>query len=963
MRQKVQQLLVLMAVLVSSSAYAQVVDPMEVMVITPAEGTVTSMQHFTITFGDLPVVVRADSIPTLSKGGGATLSGRMRAGEDGKTVLVDFDENVTAPGQYFLNLPGGSIVVNGRPLLPLSLRYNIEGDIDSFYEQITIDPAEGEVERLQYFTISFPQYVSDIAGRATLTNTSTQKSYHAGLVSVGYNVLAYLQNEITEAGEYTLTIPAGAVKIYTLGEDVHELIFNYTIPGEPGPTFYEQITIDPAEGPYQQLQQFAISFPEGVNGVAEGSLATLTNTTTGTVYQTAMNAADSTVQVNFAEAISEIGRYELTIPAGAIIIDALGEEMQELKFNYAVVDGEMPAFTINPPEGEVYRLQYFTIAYGQKVLVDEEAHPFVINDETGDTYMCNMMEIGGNAVAYMTYPLSVLGDYSLVVPAGCIRIEATWQTNPEMEFKYSIVEKETFVPNVIEHQPAGELRMYHRTGYVVREVEKDYTVEEGEYPYERVFEQQDGSLSIVFADSNKVYIQRPVSWSYYGGWVEGTLDADGRTIIVPMGQYIAYTQSLEMAVQVGVFVYDDDAQTYLYDESIDEMYYTINDDGSISLESTDEYVILGTMNRAFGDQFQYLDYEWLQAGDYGSVYIPADEQPQMPPADLATENYYLTTANYDGTGWDPYSVTVAMGFDGDDVWLQGLSRYLPEGWIKGHSEDGTITFPNSQLLGSYEVLLYFKCAEVDLTNGNTTQKDMVLTFDGVDTYTTQDYVFITTDKDQLYYVNYYQGLTISKHPDTAFEAPEGLRTMEYLHSFTTRYDGGSTVNRLTTVHVGFKDDEVYIQGLWEYMPEAWTLGHMVDGKLVIDMPQYQGRYRDDEDNAFYPIYFVAFNSANGRLLPQVTFDFDEKTGTISNPDVAYGVGINKTGYLNLQDFYNAVLTPVIPWDDAVDEIGADAVGPVEYFDLQGRRITDLDAATGIIITRHANGTVTKTLKR
>ena len=48
---------------------------------------------------------------------------------------------------------------------------------------------------------------------------------------VRYNVLAFFPEEVTEPGEYTLTIPAGAVVIYTLGEDVHELTFNYTIPG------------------------------------------------------------------------------------------------------------------------------------------------------------------------------------------------------------------------------------------------------------------------------------------------------------------------------------------------------------------------------------------------------------------------------------------------------------------------------------------------------------------------------------------------------------------------------------------------------------------------------------------------------------------------------------------------------------------------------------------------------------
>ena len=88
-----------------------------------------------------------------------------------------------------------------------------------------------------------------------------------------------------------------------------------------------------------------------------------------------------------------------------------------------------------------------------------------------------------------------------------------------------------------------------------------------------------------------------MSTSYYDGWVEGTLSEDGKTITVPMGQYIAYARSLEMAVQVAMFTYDEERGSYFYNPNIEEVTYTINDDGSISLNGTDSLNILGTMNR------------------------------------------------------------------------------------------------------------------------------------------------------------------------------------------------------------------------------------------------------------------------------------------------------------------------------------------------------------------------------
>ena len=232
MKQTLRLLVLMMTVLYSSSAFA-VVDPYEVMEITPAEGEVTSLRHFTITFADLPVVVSQGAIPTLQKGGGATYEGTMRADEAGTSVIVDFDVCCTASGQYFLNLPEGSLTVNGQHLLPLTLRFIINGSIESFYEQITIDPAEGQVERLQYFSISLPEYVGEIeyGKMATLTNTTTGATYQSDMYDVGFNVLVYFGEEITEAGNYTLTIPSGSIVIYTLSEDVHELNFNYTIAG------------------------------------------------------------------------------------------------------------------------------------------------------------------------------------------------------------------------------------------------------------------------------------------------------------------------------------------------------------------------------------------------------------------------------------------------------------------------------------------------------------------------------------------------------------------------------------------------------------------------------------------------------------------------------------------------------------------------------------------------------------
>ena len=959
MRQIVRSLALIIAILYSASAYA-VVDPYEVLEITPAEGEVESLQHFTITFDGLPVVVDEQAIPTLEKGGGATYEGRMSVDEDGKTVLVDFDECYTASGQYYLNLPDGSLTVNGQRLLPLTLRFSISGSVESFYEQITITPAEGEVESLQFFTISFPQYVTEIAygSRATLTNTTTGNTYRVEMTEVGFTLLVYASSEITDAGDYTLTIPAGTVIISALGEEVHELNFNYRIEGQE-PTFYDEITNDPAEGRVESLQHFTITFPMEVDRLADDVMATLTNTTTGTTIDAGMSSLGNEVYVTTPEEVTEPGRYTLSIPTGAVIIDALGEMVHELNFDYTIAGGEMPDYTINPPEGEVHLLQYFTIAYGERVVVDEEAHSVLTNDETGEAFECNMIEIGGNAVIYKEYPLSVLGSYTLTVPANSIALESSGQTNPEMIFHYTLTERDTFVPPVIERQPEGELQLYMRTGGVVNEVEVGEGPE-GENPYIIIYEQQDGALSLVFAPENKVSIQHPVSGSYSDGWVDGTLREDGKTITVPMGQYIAYARSLEMAVQVAMFTYDDSLGSYVYDDSIEELTYTINDDGTVTQNGTDQYHILGTMNRAFGDVFQYLDYEWLQSGDYETTYIPAHEQPITPPAGLQTRNYYLTTAVNDGMDWDPYSSVVTMGFDGDDVWLKGISEYLPEAWIKGVREGNKITFANPQLLGSYEQLIYFKSAHFNPLTGEVTQKDMVLTINEDETFSTIDYVFICANKDNLEYINFYQGLTLSIYRDAIVDGPEGYEMKDYTFSYKTTnpYHEGFIVGS-HNVKVVFLDEDIYIKGLWEYLPNAWVVGKLVDGQLVFNLAQFLGYYVE-EYSAKYPIYLTSFDTSTGLLLPQVSFTYNSEARSFTNISSPLSIGINKTGYLSLQDFFQCAL---IPNNSGVTSVVADGAYITDYYDLQGRRLDKTPDNGGIYIVKYSDGTTMKVLKK
>ena len=513
---------------------------------------------------------------------------------------------------------------------------------------------------------------------------------------------------------------------------------------------------------------------------------------------------------------------------------------------------------------------------------------------------------------------------------------------------------------VIESQPAGQLKMYNRSGYVIREVARE--PEDPDNPYEIIRERQTGIINIVFADDGKVYFQHPTSFlTIYDGWIEGTLSEDGKTITVPMMQYIAYTKSLDMAVQIAMFKYDSEQNSYFYDESISEITYTINDDGSITQNGTSRFHILGAMNRAFGDTFSYLDYEWLQTGDYESVYTPFNEETINPPANLSTETYFLTTAEFDGVEWKGFASTVNLGYDGNDVWVKGLCKFLPQSWVKGRKEGSQIIIPDVQFLGTYEVPLYFRGVRV--TNGSANPSDLVLTVKDNQTIVTTDYMYITTDEVDFTYITYYMGLTFSKNEEQPITVSSALQTEPYVFTYTTNTgENGSMEFAQVPVNLAVDGSNLYIQGLWEGMPEAWTIGKIEGDKAVFHMSQYYGQF-SDEYLGTYPIYLTAFDEANQTLVEKVEFDYNAETKTLSNPTYPFSIGINKTGYISLQDRYEgAIITAAM----SIDEINTDRFNDIKsthsVYSIDGRQLNSSEMSKGINIIKLNNGAVRKVLR-
>lgn len=232
--------------------------------------------------------------------------------------------------------------------------------------------------------------------------------------------------------------------------------------------------------------------------------------------------------------------------------------------------------------------------------------------------------------------------------------------------------------NIIKEQPAGELKIYDRGG-------NSYYVYNG---YIRGGAQT-GEMDIVYGADNKVWIKDPLAKFPVGSWVEGTLSTDGKTITVPLGQYIHFDTEANQAITLEMFTYDDEEED-LYISTIKEATYTINND-KITLNGTSRYG--NCLGAAWAS-----DKQWAGFADYGSSYTPhIDDELVEAPAGMETKTYKFQGTDYNSSSSVTYNVTV--GTVGNDVYMQGIFADTPNAWIKGVRSDSIVTFEPAQFLG------------------------------------------------------------------------------------------------------------------------------------------------------------------------------------------------------------------------------------------------------------------------
>ena len=130
----------------------------------------------------------------------------------------------------------------------------------------------------------------------------------------------------------------------------------------------------------------------------------------------------------------------------------------------------------------------------------------------------------------------------------------------------------------------------------------------------------------------------------------------------------------------------------------------------------------------------------------------AEVEVVTPPAELVTEDYVVTARNYKNDA--DVSAPLLVGFDGNDVYIQGLCTYLPESWVKGTLSGTTVTFAYGQYFGIYG-------STYEMYLNTLVGEDVVFDYDATTGALTAQNEFFLVDNDQ-YYFDSYRGAVLTK---------------------------------------------------------------------------------------------------------------------------------------------------------------------------------------------------------
>ncbi|MDE6575651.1 MAG: hypothetical protein K2L84_10035 [Muribaculaceae bacterium] len=387
----------------------------------------------------------------------------------GQSYPVTFASKATEAGEYTLTIPAGTFyevawddnadgfvkVDGGVSTATFTATYTIDPDLLAAVDNFSFVPAAGStvksisVIRMVYNTLTpmdmYRGFSLDYEAQPTLSNGSVEvpcmigNDYEAEdnltimIIPIDRN---WEETPVTEAGTWTLSIPAG---IFSYNGDVNQAVeATFTI--DPNQTIYP---LSPAPGKVTgSLSKITITFP-GANSVEYNDRSiTLTGEGVNKSTTEVLRGSDSNVYViDFGSIILPEGSYTLTIPANAFTIDGTTESEEIIAvYNYS------PSWVITPASGsELTELADFTVEFPYATEAEFIGGTFSAMLVQGGRYAAGTSCTKVENAAHPTFKFALMegaqlpsnGKITFCIEEGAFLIDGTESSEMAAEYSYA----------------------------------------------------------------------------------------------------------------------------------------------------------------------------------------------------------------------------------------------------------------------------------------------------------------------------------------------------------------------------------------------------------------------------------------------------------------------------------------------------------------------------------------------
>lgn len=483
-------------------------------------------------------------------------------------------------------------------------------------------------------------------------------------------------------------------------------------------------------------------------------------------------------------------------------------------------------------------------------------------------------------------------------------------------------------------------------------------------------------------DGNDAYFEDIITAAPMGTYVKATLD--GNALVLPMNQTVwefddeEYDLSLGLLRPVFTTASDSDGDQSImvwfeYSDDYDEISYVVGSNGSLEPVSPKaKYTNDGPDASYYGfpdyviGYYYTDDYSWSGYCDVFQYYDEFNFEKVELPENL--DMYTLTYINMAGMG-----VIVSLGETEDAVFIKGLSAYAPETVLKADIiENGSkLSVAPNQFIGiEYDSFYVVTSTVTEESLGKGETVDRPAYFDIERDATTgkitsikaeDSEYFLAFNDDPFYFypVDMFPGLELSLQE--TFEGIPSTPTKAYYEDYSTMMGANFVFFRLSSF--AYNGDIIDVNNLYYSI--------YINGDIV-EFEEQEGLNLMDEVTVMYrglkePTTLVPYTFANDIDLYEdmggtfVVGLYAEGIETVGVQAVYICGDTTTTSGLVTIDTATGEQTVTPGTDTKVESINSTDILGVEYFNLQGQKITHPEKGIYLKKCRLSDGSI-KTVK-